>query len=226
MSEPAKLRNVAVVGHRGTGKTSIVEALLFQTGKINRLGTVQGGTTVSDSADDENERQLSISMSLEHTEWQERKVNLIDVPGDPAFQGELRCAAQVVEGGLVTVSAVMGVEVGTTRAWRLFDKLGLARVVFVNMLDRERADFFRTLEALRTQLSTSCVAVHIPIGSEHELTGIVDVLHMCAYTSPEGEKEGEPGPIPDEMADLAAEYREKLLDAVVETDEGLMERYP
>jgi elongation factor G len=225
MPEPAKIRNVAVVGHRGTGKTSLVEALLFQTGAVNRLGTVEGGTTVSDSDEDEHGRQLSISMSLEHTTWQDRKVNLVDVPGDPSFQGELRCAARVVEGALVVVSAVMGVEVGTSRAWRLADELELARVVFVNMLDRERADFFRTLEALRSQLSTQCVAVHIPIGSEHELTGIVDVLHMCSYTSPEGDKEGEPGPIPDEMADLASEYREKLLDAVVETDEGLMERY-
>src|ERR671910_410344 len=164
-------------------------------------------------------------MSLEHTEWQDRKINLIDVPGDPAFQGELRCAARVVEGALVTVSAVMGVEVGTTRAWRLADELSLARVILVNMLDRERADFFRTLEALRNGVSTKCVAVHIPIGVEHELTGIVDVLHMCAYASPDGDKEGEPGPIPDEMAGLAAEYREKLLDAVVETDEALMERY-
>ena len=196
MSEPARIRNVAVVGHRGTGKTSLVEALLFQTGKINRLGTVEAGTTVSDADEDEHKRQLSISMSLEHTEWQDRKVNLIDVPGDPAFQGELRCAARVVEGTLVTVSAVMGVEVGTSRAWRLADELGLARVVFVNMLDRERADFFRTLEALRNGLSTKCVAVHLPIGAEHELTGIVDVLHMCAYASPEGAKEGEPGPDP------------------------------
>src|SRR5512145_2438553 len=225
MPEPARIRNVAVVGHRGTGKTSLVEALLFQTGKINRLGSVQAGTTVSDSAEDEHARQLSISMSLTHALWQERKLNLVDVPGDPSFQGELRCAARVVEGALVTVSAVMGVEVGTTRAWRLADELGLARVVFVNMLDRERADFFRTLEALRNGLSAKCVAVHVPIGAEHELTGIVDVLHMCAYTSPEGGKEGEPGPIPDDMADLVAEYREKLLDAVVETDEGLMERY-
>jgi elongation factor G len=225
MPEPAKIRNVAVVGHRGTGKTSLVEALLFQTGAINRLGTVEGGTTVSDSDEDEHGRQLSISISLEHTTWQDRKINFVDVPGDPSFQGELRCAARVVEGALVVASAVMGVEVGTSRAWRLADDLDLARVVFVNMLDRERADFFRTLEALRSQLSTQCVAVHIPIGSEHELTGIVDVLHMCAYASPEGGKEGDPGPIPDELADLAAEYREKLLDAVVETDEGLMERY-
>src|SRR5262245_63271614 len=160
-------------------------------------------------------------MSLEHTEWQDRKLNLIDVPDDPSFQGELRCAARVVEGALVVAPAVMGIEVGTSRAWRLADELGLARVVFVNMLDRERADFFRTLEALRNQLSTQCVAVHIPIGVEHELTGIVDVLHMCAYTSPEGEKEGEPSAIPDDLADAVAEYREKLLDAVVETDESL-----
>jgi elongation factor G len=225
MPEPARIRNVAVVGHRGTGKTSIVEALLYQSGGVNRLGSVEAGTTISDSDEDEHKRALSITMSLTHASWQDRKLNLVDVPGDPSFQGELRCAARVVEGELVTVSGVMGVEVGTSRAWRLADELGLARVVFVNMLDRERADFFRTLEQLRTQLSDRCVAVHIPIGTEHELEGIVDVLHMCAYSSPEGEKEGEPGPIPEELASAAAEYREKLLDAVVETDEGLMERY-
>jgi elongation factor G len=225
MPETAKIRNVAVVGHRGTGKTSLVEALLFQSGAVNRLGTVEAGTTISDADEDEHKRQASIAMSLMHATWQERKLNLIDIPGDPSFQGELRTAARVVEGMLMTVSGVMGAEVGTTRAWRLGEELGLARLVFVNMLDRERADFFRTLEQLRSQLSTQCVAVHIPIGVEHELTGIVDVLHMCAYTSPEGAKEAEPGPIPEDMADAAAEYREKLLDAVVETDEGLMERY-
>ena len=225
MPETARIRNVAVVGHRGTGKTSLVEALLFQSGAINRLGTVEAGTTISDADEDEHKRQLSIALSLTHATWQERKLNLVDIPGDPSFQGELRTSARVVEGMLVTVSGVMGVEVGTSRAWRLGDELLLARVVFVNMLDRERADFFRTLEQLRSQLSPQCVAVHIPIGTEHELTGIVDVLHMCAYASPEGAKEGEPGPIPDDMADIAAEYREKLLDAVVETDEALMERY-
>jgi elongation factor G len=225
MPEPAKIRNVAVVGHRGTGKTSLVEALLFESGAINRLGSVQAGTTVSDSDEDEHSRQLSIAMSLAHVPWQERKVNLLDIPGDPAFQGELRTAARVVDGMLVTMSGVMGVEVGTSRAWKLAEELGLARLVFVNMLDRERADFFRTLEALRTQLSTQCVAVHIPIGVEHELTGIVDVLHMCAYMSPEAEKEGDPVEIPADLAEVVAEYREKLLDAVVETDEGLMERY-
>ena len=171
MPEPAKIRNVAVVGHRGTGKTSLVEALLFQSGAVNRLGTVEAGTTVSDSDEDEHSRQLSISTSLAHTEWQGRKLNLVDVPGDPSFQGELRTAARVVEGVLVTVSSVMGVEVGTSRAWKLADELGLARIVFVNMLDRERADFYRTLEQLRTQLGGRCVAVHLPIGEEHESPG-------------------------------------------------------
>jgi elongation factor G len=224
-TEPARIRNVAVVGHRGTGKTSLVEALLYQSGEVNRLGAIEAGTTVGDWDEDEHKRQLSIALSLCHATWQGRKINLLDVPGDPSFQGEVRCALRVVEGALVVVSGVMGVEVGTTRAWSLADELGLARVLFVNMLDRERADFERTLAALKAQLSPRCVAVHLPIGAEHELTGIVDVLHMCAYASPDGGKEAEPGPIPDELAGTAQAFREQLLDAVVETDEALMERY-
>ncbi len=224
-TEPGRIRNVAVVGHRGTGKTSLVEALLYQTGAVNRLGTVEAGTTVTDWDEDEQKRQLSISLSLAHTDWQERKINLVDCPGDPSFQGEWRCTLPVVEGAAVVVSAVMGVEVGTSRVWKAADELGLARVVVVNMLDRERADFYRTLAQLQEQLSAACVPVHIPIGAEHDLTGIVDVLHMCAYTSPDGGKEADPVAIPDDMAELAQEYREKLLDSVVETDEALMERY-
>jgi elongation factor G len=223
--EPGKIRNVAVVGHRGTGKTSLVEALLYQSGAVNRLGTVEQGTTVSDWDEDEQRRQMSLSASFANLEWQGRKINLIDAPGDAGFQGDAIAALRVVEGALIVISGVMGVEVGTSRAWNRADDDSLARVVVVNMLDRERADFFRALEALRGQLSDRCVAVHIPIGAEHELTGIVDVLHMCAYTSPEGQREGARTEIPAEVADLAAEYREKLLDAVVETDEALMERY-
>jgi elongation factor G len=223
--EPGKIRNVAVVGHRGTGKTSLVEALLFQTGEVNRLGTIEAGTTVTDWDEDEHKRQMSIALSLAHTSWQGRKINLVDCPGDPSFQGEARCALRVVEGALVVVSGVMGVEVGTGRVWKVADGLGLPRLVTVNMLDRERADFFRALEQLQAQLSSKCVAVHLPIGSEHSLTGIVDVLHMCAYMSPEGGREADAVAVPDEMAGTAQEYREKLLDAVVETDEALMERY-
>jgi elongation factor G len=223
--EPGKIRNVAVAGHRGVGKTSLVEALLFQTGAINRLGTVEAGTTVSDWDDDEHKRQMSLSSSISHLDWQGRKINLIDTPGDPGFQGEAIAALRVVEGALFVLSGVMGVEVGTARLWSRAADADLARVLFVNMLDRERADFFRTLGAINEQLSERAVAVHIPIGSEHELAGIVDVLHMCAYMSPEGAKEGEAVEIPAEVADQAGEYREKLLDAVVETDESLMERY-
>jgi elongation factor G len=223
--EPGKIRNVAVVGHRGTGKTSLVEAMLFQAGATNRLGVVEQGTTISDWDEDEQQRQMSIADTLCHLEWQGRKINLIDTPGEPSFQGDAIAALHVVEGALVTVSGVMGVEVQTTRNWARAEELGLARVIFVNMLDRERADFFRVLEQLRAQFGNQCVAVHLPIGAEHELNGIVDVLHMNSYTSPEGDREGKPGEIPAELSDQVEQYRTQLLDSVVETDEALMERY-
>jgi elongation factor G len=223
--ESGKIRNVAVTGHRGTGKTSLVEAMLFQSGAVNRLGTIEQGSTVGDWDEDEQRRQMTISASLCHLDWQGRKINLIDTPGEPSFQGDTIAALRVVEGALIVVSGVMGVEVQTSRVWSRAEELGLARVFFVNMLDRERADFFRVLNALQSSLSPRAVAIHLPIGAEHELTGIVDLLHMKAYTSPEGGKEAAPGEIPAEMSDQVAEYREKLLDSVVETDEGLMERY-
>jgi elongation factor G len=223
--ESGKIRNVAVTGHRGTGKTSLAEAMLFQAGAVNRLGTIEAGSTVADWDEDEQRRQMTISASLAHVDWQGRKINLIDTPGEPSFQGDTIAALRVVEGALIVVSAVMGVEVQTSRVWARAEELGLARVFFVNMLDRERADFFRALNGLESSLSPRAVAVHLPIGAEHELTGIVDLLHMKAYMSPDGAKEGAPVEIPAELADQVAEYREKLLDSVVETDEGLMERY-
>jgi elongation factor G len=224
-AESGKIRNVAVTGHRGTGKTSLVEAMLFQSGAVNRLGTIEQGSTVGDWDEDEQRRQMTISASLCHVDWQGRKINLIDTPGEPSFQGDTIAALRVVEGALVVVSGVMGVEVQTSRVWARAEELGLARVFFVNMLDRERADFFRVLNALQSSLSPRAVAIHLPIGVEHELTGIVDLLHMKAYTSAEGDKEAAPGKIPAEMSEQVAEYRERLLDSVVETDEGLMERY-
>jgi elongation factor G len=225
VTEPGKIRNVAVVGHRGTGKTSLVEALLFQSGAVNRLGTVEGGTTVADWDDEEHKRQMTLATSVCHADWQGRKINLLDTPGDAGFQGDAIAALTVADGALVVVSAVMGVEVGTGRVWKRADQGGLARVVFVNMLDRERADFYRALGQIQEQLGGACVAVALPIGAEHELTGVVDLLHMKAYASPEAGKEGAPTEIPAELTDTVAEHREKLLDAVVETNEGLMERY-
>jgi elongation factor G len=223
--EPGKIRNVAVVGHRGTGKTSLVEAMLFQGGATNRLGTVEAGSTVSDWDEDEQKRQMSLAATICHLDWQGRKINLVDTPGDAGFQGDAIAALRVVEGALFAVSGVMGVEVQTSRQWQRAEQHGLSRLIFVNMLDRERADFFRALESLRAQLSDKCVAVHLPIGAEHELTGIVDLLHMNAYMDPGGQRESGPTEIPAEAQDQVNEYREKLLDAVVETDEGLMERY-
>ena len=155
MQEPGKIRNVAIVGHRGTGKTSLLEAMLFQAGATNRLGTVEAGTTVGDWDEDEQRRQMSLAASLSHLEWQGRKINLIDTPGDSGFQADTITSLRVVEGALVVASAVMGVEVNTARVWARSEELGLSRVVFVNMLDRERADFFRTLGALQEQRSSS-----------------------------------------------------------------------
>ncbi|MGH3057018.1 MAG: elongation factor G [Gaiellaceae bacterium] len=223
--EPSKIRNVAVVGHRGTGKTSLVEAMLFQAGATNRLGSVEASSTVSDWDEDEHRRQMSLAASVCHLEWQDRKINLLDTPGDPGFQADTLASLRVVEGALVAVNGVNGVEVQTTRLWERCDSLGLCRVVFVTMLDRERADFFAALEQLRSQLSEHCVAVQIPIGHEHELKGIVDLFHMRAYPDPGGEREGKPTDIPEEVAAQAEEYRVQLVDSVVETDEALMERY-
>jgi elongation factor G len=225
VTEPGRIRNIAVTGHRGVGKTSLVEALLYQAGKTTRLGSIEQGTTVADWDDDEHKRQMSLSGAQLNVDWQDRKINLIDCPGDAGFQADTLAALRVVEGALVVVSAVMGVEVNTMRVWKRADEYELSRLVFVNMLDRERADFFRVLDAVKAQLSDRCVAIQLPIGVEHEISGIVDLLHMCAYLDPSGGKEGGPQPIPAELADQVQEYREKLLDAVVETNEDLMARY-
>src|ERR1700730_13179859 len=145
MQEPGKIRNVAVVCHRGQGKTSLVEAMLFQSGAINRLGTVEAGTTIGDWDEDEQRRQMSLAASLAQLDCQDRPINLLDTPGDSGFQADTITSLRVVEGALVVVSAVMGVEVNTARVWNRAEELELSRVVFVNMLDPERAASFRTL---------------------------------------------------------------------------------
>ena len=223
--EPGKIRNVAVIGHRGTGKTSLVEALLYESDTINRLGSVSEKSTVSDHDDEERRREMSISATVTHLEWEGRTINLIDTPGEPSFQADVMSSLRVVEGAIVTVSGVLGVEVGTTRLWRRCDDLGLSRLVLVNLLDRERADFFQTLEALRSQLSDRCVAVEIPIGAEHEFRGVVDLVHMVAYLHGDGEAHDQATEIPDEVKELADEYHDHLMDVVAETSDELMERY-
>jgi elongation factor G len=221
-----RIRNVALVGHRGSGKTSLHEALLFQGGAVNRLGSVVDGTTVSDADPDEKARQMSISVALSSFEWQQRKVNLVDTPGDSSFVADALGALRVCESAVFVVNAVMGVEVHTTRLWQRAAELDLARLVFVNMLDRERADFFRTLESLKGAFGQHVVATEIPIGSEQEVSGVIDLVDMKAYRyEGSGRDNCREIPIPENMQARAEEYREKLMDEVSETSDALMERY-
>jgi elongation factor G len=221
-----RIRNVALVGHRGSGKTSLHEALLFEAGVVNRLGSVTEGTTVSDADPDEKARQMSISVALSSFQWQERKVNLIDTPGDSSFVADALGALRVCESAVFVVNAVMGVEVHTTRLWQRAAELDLARLVFVNMLDRERADFFRTLESLKSAFGQHVVATEIPIGSEHNVRGVIDLVDMKAYEYNGASRENcTEIPIPDDLQAQAEEYREKLMDEVAENSDELMERY-
>jgi elongation factor G len=224
-----RIRNVALVGHRGSGKTSLHEALLFQAGAVNRLGTVVDGTTMSDSDPDEKARQMSISAALSSFQWQDRRVNLLDTPGDSSFVADALGALRVCESAVFVVNAVMGVEVQTARLWQRAAELDLARLVFVNMLDRERADFFRTLDSLKSAFGPHVVATEIPIGSEHEASGVIDLVDMKAYryenTTPPTRENCAEIPIPDELQAQAEEYREKLMDEVSESSDALMERY-
>jgi elongation factor G len=221
-----RIRNVALVGHRGSGKTSLHEALLFQAGAVNRLGSVVEGNTTSDSDPDEKARQMSISAALSSFQWQDRKVNLLDTPGDSSFIADALGALRVCESAVFVVNAVMGVEVHTSRLWQRAAELDLARLLFVNMLDRERADFFRTLEALKSAFGPHVVATEIPIGSEHEISGLIDLVDMTAYRyEGAGRDNCTEIPIPPELQAQAEEYREKLMDEVSETSDTLMERY-
>ncbi|UGS35872.1 elongation factor G [Capillimicrobium parvum] len=223
-----RIRNVALVGHRGSGKTSVHEALLYQAGATNRLGSVVDGTTVSDSDPDEQARGMSIGASLNSFEWQDRKINLIDTPGDPSFVADALGALRVCESAVFVVNAVMGVEVSTTRLWRRAEELDIARLIFVNMLDRERADFFRTLDGLKAAFGPHVVATEIPIGREHDVSGVIDLVDMKAYqydpSHPSRDNCTEI-PVPDELMAQAEEFREKLMDEVAEVSEPLMERY-
>ena len=224
-----RIRNVALVGHRGSGKTSLMEALLFEAGATTRLGSVLDGTTVSDSDADEKARGMSISASLASFQWQETKVNLIDTPGEPSFVADALGALRVCESAVFVINAVMGVEVSTQRLWERADELGVARLLYVNMLDRERADFFRALESLKAAFGAHVVATEIPIGAEHETRGLVDLVDMKAYeyktASPTTRENRTEVAIPDDLRELADEYREKLMDEVAENSEELMERY-
>jgi elongation factor G len=228
MHAPAdRIRNVALVGHRGSGKTALHEALLFEAGVTSRQGSVPDHTTVSDSDPDEQARQMSIATTLSSFDWQGRKINLLDTPGEPSFVADALGALRVCESAVFVVNAVMGVEVSTSRLWARAAELDIARMLFVNMLDRERADFFRALEQLKSAFGPHVVATEIPIGAEHDVEGVIDLIDMKAFRAQPAPERGaaEEIPIPDALAERAGEYREKLMDEVCEVSDALMERY-
>jgi elongation factor G len=200
--------------------------LLFEAGAINRMGSVVDGTTASDADPDEKARQMSITASMATFEWQERKVNLIDTPGDSSFIADALGALRVCESAIFVINGVMGVEVHASRLWQRAAELDLARLIFVNMLDRERADFFRALESLKSAFGQHVVATEIPIGVEHEVRGVIDLVDMKAYEYDDASRENSKEiPIPDALQAQAEEYREKLMDEVAENSDALMERY-
>jgi elongation factor G len=221
-----RIRNVALIGHRGSGKTSLHEAMLFEAGAVNRLGSVEEGSTVSDHEPDECRRGLSINACVSCFQHADREINLIDTPGDPSFVADAAAALRVADSAVVVVNGVAGVEVQTERLWERADAEGLARLVFVNMLDRERADFFAALDSLKDAFGPHVVATEIPIGSEQDVRGLIDLIDMEAFVY-EGSGRGgaERVPIPDELLPRAEEYREKLMDEVAENSDELLERY-
>jgi elongation factor G len=221
-----RIRNVALIGHRGCGKTSLHEAMLFEAGAVNRLGKVEDGSTVSDHEEDEKARGLSINACVSCFPYEDREINLVDTPGDPSFVADAAAALRVADSAVVVVSAVAGVEVQTERLWQRADAEGLSRLVFVNMLDRERADFFAALDSLKAAFGPHVVATEIPIGSEREVRGVVDLIDMEAWVYEGSERSSaERVEIPDELRPRAEEYREKLMDEVAENSDELMERY-
>jgi elongation factor G len=224
--DAAAIRNVALVGHSGGGKTQLASALLFDAGATNRFGKVDDGTTVTDHDEEAIARKHTLSASLAFLEWNKLKVNLIDTPGMGNFLGEARAALRVVETAVVVVDAVSGVQVSTEKVWEAADEQQLPRMVVCNRLDRERASLERALESMRSSLGRTCIPVQIPIGEEKAFSGVVDLVAMKAYTFA-GDDSGKmtEGPVPDALADAAETARTALIEMVAEADDALMEKF-
>ncbi len=218
-----RIRNVAVVGHGGTGKTTLVEGMLFAAKAIDRLGRVEDGTTTTDFDQEEVRRRHTINASLAPLEWREHKVNLIDTPGYPDFVAEMVAPLRVCEGALVVVDAVAGVEVQTERAWAFAEEGSVSRLIVVNRVDRENASFPRTAERLVQRFGKRVVPLQIPVGAESGFHGVVDLLHMQAHLWNGGEMSS--GEVPAELAEEAAAARERLIEAAAESDDALVEKY-
>lgn len=220
---PEQIRNVAIVGHGGSGKTSLTEALLFTAKATTRLGTVESGTTVTDFEPEEVKRHLSLSTALAPCEWAGRKINLLDTPGYADFIGEVIGAIYATDNVLFVVDAVRGSEVQTEKIAKLVKELGLPRFCFVNGMDKENADFFGALESIRAHAFPTATPLELPIGKEQAFKGVVDLIRMKAVTG-EGHKAVE-SDIPEDMVDVAQDLREKMVELVVEVDDAILEKF-
>ena len=218
---PENIRNVVLLSHNGAGKTSISEAALFDSGAINRLGKVENGTTTSDYDEAEAKHNISINLSVLPCEWTGTKINIIDTPGYSDFIAEVKAGMRVCESAVIVISAASGIEVGTQQRWDECEETGLPRFLFVNKMDRENVDFTRTVSELQEKFGIRCVPIQLPVGSQANFQGVVDLLTLKSYTGTEG-KEGE---VPADMQDQVESYREKLIEAAAEFDDTLLEKY-
>ncbi len=215
------IRNVAFLGHSGSGKTALSEAILFSAGAINRLGKVDEGTTTSDFDPAEVRRKISINLSVLPAKWKDAKLNILDVPGYPDFVAEVIGAVRVCEGALIAISAASGIEVGTEQAWEMAGASGLSRLFLINKMDRENADFGKIVKDIQAKFGKKCVPLQMPIGAHTSFQGVIDLLTMKAYTGSSG-KEGE---VPAALKQQADSYREQLVEGVAELDDAMLEKY-
>lgn len=220
--QTGQLRNLGVVAHGGAGKTSLVEAMLFNTGILSRLGRVEDGTTTSDYHPEEIAKQITIHTSLVPCEWNGFKLNLLDTPGFSDFIGEVKGALRVSDAAMFVVSAVDGVEVQHEVIWDMADEYNLPRIVFINKMDRENANFEKVMDELKSKFKANFVPVQIPVGSFSTFTGVVDIINGIAY---EGAGKGQETAIPAELADDVAQYKEQLIEAAAEGDDDLTMKY-
>ena len=221
---PDKIRNVAFLGHSHDGKTTLAEAMLFTGGGVPRMGSTDSGSSVLDFEPEEHKRRISINLGLAHLEYEGFKVNVLDTPGFLDFAGQVRSALAAADGALLVVSPSQQLAVGTEVAWQQLSQRQKPRLVVVNKMDKENADFFGALDAMRAQLSPRPVALQVPIGSEASFKGVVDLVRMKGFVaSPDGK--GSEVPIPDDLKSLAEERREQLVEAAAEGDDSLLEKY-
>ncbi len=219
------IRNIGIIAHSGAGKTSLIEAMLYNGGAIERMGAVDDGNTVADYASDEIDRKTSLSCSVCIAEWGDHKLNLIDTPGAEDFYGDLHSVLRVVDAVIVVVDATTGVEGGTEKVWEVANKYELPRLIFINKMDKENASFENALASISDILEIRAVPVQIPIGKEDEFTGIVDVIQDGAFLEPNGNTPVAKTDVPEELTGAAEESREALVEVAAESDDELIEKF-